>query len=113
MIAGGYINSPSGIPSFYQLTDSEVAFRHVVSLYLAVGNPTAAYSAYNDGSGVASPLTISAIDKKIDDGVARTEKFQGYRAWGGTFGNCLTGVSGDYLLTQTREACFAEFIIAK
>ncbi len=112
MIAGGYIIAPSFAVN-HQLTEPEIAVRHVASLYLVVADPTHYTSIYNDWIGVASPLTIATIDKKIDDGVARTGKFQGYRTFNSAVGNCLTGVSTNYLLTETRESCLAEFIIDK
>lgn len=112
MIAGGLIHNNAGAAGGYQLTGLEVTLARKASLYLTVARPEFSTSAYNDALGVASPKTIAAIDKKIDDGVVRTGKFQGYRAWSSTVGDCLTGVS-DYLLTETRETCFAEFIIEK
>jgi hypothetical protein len=114
MIAAGLIGD-IGLGSYYQLSNPEVAARSVASLYLSVSQPQFNDSQYNDYLGVLSPKTIAAIDKKIDDGVARTGKFKGYRpfAFDSNLGDCLTGISGDYLLTENRESCFAEYIIAK
>jgi hypothetical protein len=113
MIAAGFMGNNDSDSNGYQVTVSEIRVRRICSLYLVVSRSEFGGSAYNDSIGVATPLTITAIDKKIDDGVARSGKFQGYRAWGSAVGNCLTGVGGDYSLTETRESCFAEFIIAK
>jgi prepilin-type N-terminal cleavage/methylation domain-containing protein len=115
MIAAGLIRSAC-CASDLQLTSSEALLRRVASLYLEVASPAAVLSSVYNGfpsPGVASPITMAAIDKKIDDGVARTGKFQGYRVIDASSGNCLTGISGDYLITETRDSCMAEFVIAK
>jgi prepilin-type N-terminal cleavage/methylation domain-containing protein len=119
MIVAGYIEGPDpNTADGYQISGAESDSRSIAALHLEVATPVVLgvpyyVSEYNDANGVASPLTISAIDKKIDDGFARTGKFQGYRAFASTTGDCLTGISGNYLLTETRDICFAKFIIAK
>ena len=88
----------------------EVLVKRITALYLVVSQPTAGGSQYND---LASPLTMASIDKKIDDGVARTGKFQAYRAYASVVGNCITAVLGDYSLTETTDSRMAEFVIDK
>ena len=112
MIAAGFLRSGHS-PSQLQVSAQEAWSKSIASLYLEVAIPSWNHSAYNDSIGIASPLTMQTIDKKIDDGVARTGKFKASRPWASTVGNCLTGTSGDYLLTQTSESCMGEYIIAK
>jgi hypothetical protein len=113
MIAGGLIRGSPGAEDM-QLSSSEALLKRVASIYLEVSHPTAVGSStYNGSLGAASPKTIASIDTKIDDGVARTGKFQGYMTYGSTVGFCLTAVGGDYRLTETGESCNAEFVIAK
>lgn len=112
MVAGGNIMSPT-YAAGHQLSEAAIAVKHIASLYLNVAYPLVNDSGFNDNLGVASPVTFAAIDRKMDDGAARTGKFQGYQATNSAVGSCLTGVDGNYLSTVTTDACDAEFIIAK
>ena len=97
----------------FQLSNQNAALRSVVTLFLQVSNPLGDASTFNDSIGTATPSTLSSIDKKIDDGVARTGKFKAHRTIFSIVGDCLTGVDGNYLITETRESCMGEFVIAK
>jgi prepilin-type N-terminal cleavage/methylation domain-containing protein len=109
MVAAGQMNVGGW---GFQLSDSAATLRYTAAIYLDVSLPAAAVSGYNDVIGTASPITYVAIDRKMDDGVARTGKFRAYMAYVSTT-NCLTGTDGDYLLTVGDTTCMAEFIIAK
>jgi prepilin-type N-terminal cleavage/methylation domain-containing protein len=115
MTAGASIR-PGNSGSEHQLSNNNVMLRYVAAIFLHVSNPSGVWAnqfEFNDYTGIASPLTLSTIDRKIDDGVATNGKFKAYRTWGSILGNCLTGDDGDYFLTETRENCMGVFIIDK
>ena len=110
MISGGYIRESSD-PQYHQLSSTDAKQKHIAVLYLNV-NGTSIGSA-NDLIGVTNSKTLAAIDAKFDDGVARSGRFKGYQAFNSSQGPCLTGIDGDYLLTNDLTACMAEYILAK
>lgn len=112
MIAAGFTDIAGNAGSL-QLSATEATRVSRAALHLAVGQPGAGSSAYNDFIGVMSPIQASNIDIKIDDGVARSGLFRGYRAWSSTKGNCLTGNDGSYLITNSDVACDAEYVVMK
>ena len=65
----------------------------------------------NDYIGTSDPKTYSNIDTKIDDGNPIEGLFRSHRVWNSTQGDCLTGLDGDYLLTNERPSCLAGYII--
>ena len=82
-------------------------------MFLNVANPQLAGSNYNTGPGVASPITFQSLDNKIDDGVAMQGIFKSYRPWRYTDFDCLTGIDGDYLLSNDQVACMGMYILEK
>lgn len=97
-----------------QLSEAEYKKKHVLALYLNVARPlSGSPSGYNDNYGVASPIEFSALDSKIDDGVARQGMFKAYRAYNSSVGNCLDATDGNYLQTNSQPACHGVYIISK
>ena len=82
-------------------------------LNLEIGQPDQGGGNKNDDTGTSSPKIYSQIDSKIDDGVATEGVFRGYRVWQSQYGNCLTGIDGDYLLSNDRPGCLAFYILEK
>jgi prepilin-type N-terminal cleavage/methylation domain-containing protein len=109
MIAGGQIYN--GISSSYQISQSEVDKQHIAALYLNVARPTAVASQYNDGSGVMTPSSAKNIDKKMDDGVARTGKFLSHSGLSSGHIQCLDGVDGDYLVSNDEPHCLSVYVL--
>jgi len=93
-----------------QLSFAARAIVHDAVLYLNVSQPDAGGNYYKT-FGVASPRTLSSLDKKFDDGIARDGNFKAYQAYNSTLGACLTGTDGDYLSTNTQNGCMAEYIL--
>jgi hypothetical protein len=107
MVAGG--NTQDG-GSTGQISVSEAGKKHIAALYLNVGLPSASDSSYNDTPGVFSPVQAKKLDKKMDDGIARTGRFKAYRS-DGTDGQCLNVLGGDYILSSDQPACMSEYVI--
>ena len=82
-------------------------------LDLNVGRPTAGGTLSNDVLGTGTPKIHSIIDTKIDDGKASEGKYIGYRVLNSSYGNCLDGFDGDYLLSNDQFACHALYILEK
>jgi prepilin-type N-terminal cleavage/methylation domain-containing protein len=80
-------------------------------LHIQIGVPDANLSfKRNDHHGTASPRTYHLIDTKIDDGFAISGNFRAYKVWLSYFGDCLTAMDGEYLLSNDRVACHAFYI---
>jgi prepilin-type N-terminal cleavage/methylation domain-containing protein len=95
-----------------QVSANEAQKQHIAVLYLNVGSPNASgASSYNDSSGVTPPSIAKSIDKKLDDGTARTGKFKAHSSEAVTNGLCLDGADGDYLVSNDNVACMAEYIL--
>jgi hypothetical protein len=110
MVAGRNIRSSSG--SLHQLSEAAVQETHRAALYLNVGTPGASPGdRSNDSVGTLVASQAKTIDKKIDDGAARSGRFQAYRAWNSNQGNCLDGVDGDYLVSNDQPACMGAYIL--
>jgi len=113
MITGDRIaNNPAG-GQYYQISNSDVNESLNFVLYLNVSRPTMRGSGFNDSRGVATPKLFQAIDRKMDDGTARTGKFRAHSPHGfaGGNGGCLTGVNGDYNLINELDSCLGEYLL--
>ncbi len=111
LLAGGGIEGCCA--GGHQLSTESSYKRRKLGLYLHVSRPELSGGGYDDQVGVLTPTVALNIDRKIDDGVARTGKFESYRPLpnGAQPGDCLTGIEGDYLLTETRTGCMSGYII--
>jgi prepilin-type N-terminal cleavage/methylation domain-containing protein len=109
MIAAGFVRSDN--IERLQLSGAAGYKPHIAALYLNVANPSVSDSTYNDGAGVMTSAQAKNIDKKIDDGAARTGRYQSHRAYNSTQGDCLDGVDGDYLLSNDQAACMGAYIL--
>jgi|GEM_PF-6423101 len=67
-------------------------------------------SGFNDVCGVMTPLQAQAIDTKIDDGIANTGNFNGYKGWNHTVDCRESGNFGAYLKTDTLS-CNAFYVL--
>jgi len=112
MIAASFVRG-SGDLDDHQLSVAEGTRLYTAALFLNVANPQLAGSSYNQGPGIASPVTFHSIDTKIDDGIAVQGTFKSYRPWRYTVNDCLTGIDGDYLLSNDEIACMAMYVLAK
>ena len=70
-------------------------------------------SFFNDYNGTASPRVYYSIDNKIDDGNPVEGIFKSLRVFNSIHGNCLTGVDGDYLVTNDEPSCIASYMLEK
>jgi hypothetical protein len=109
MIAAGFVRDND--VANLQLSGAAGYKPHIAALYLNVANPSANSSVYNDGVGVMTSAQAKNIDKKIDDGAARTGRYQSHRAYNSTQGDCLDGVDGDYLLSNDQAACMGVYVL--
>jgi len=87
--------------------------RYKAFLALNISNPSTNSSGYNDPIGTSTPKIYNIIDKKIDDGIAMQGIFRAYRAYTSAHGNCLTGINGDYLLSNEAQSCHAIYVLEK
>jgi len=109
IVAAGLVRSAPNSDIVHQI--SELTYK--AGLFLNVANPlTTVSSAYN-ASGTSTPRNYQIIDRKIDDGEASSGIFKAYRGESPANGNCLTGLDGDYLITNDRNACSAMYILDK
>lgn len=97
-----------------QLNNSTAHAIRKAALYMNVVAP-GGDGGYNDDFGVSSPKVMQAIDKKIDDGYANKGRFRGFTVTAfcerGGQGNCLDGLNGDYLVTNSLKPCVGEYIL--
>lgn len=109
MGASNILRLASGI-SNSQITDVEGQMVREPTLHINIGDPNRLDdSGYNNSVGIFKPIEAVAIDRKIDDGVARKGGFRAYRALAFSAGNCLDGTNGDYDLNADFVSCHAEF----
>jgi prepilin-type N-terminal cleavage/methylation domain-containing protein len=108
MVAAGNVRSSGSSEALHQISEESALFQYKALLALNVSQPSASGSAYNDGEGVVTTREAKNIDTKIDDGRASTGKF-----WSHTVGatNCLDGIDGDYLLSNTQDACMGAYVL--
>ncbi|MDA0781958.1 MAG: prepilin-type N-terminal cleavage/methylation domain-containing protein [Rickettsiales bacterium] len=111
LLAGGGIEGCCA--SAHQLSVASATKLRKLGLYMEVSNPDLVGGGFNDQVGVLTPRVASNIDTKIDDGVARTGKFESYRVLpnGAPLLDCLTGDEGDYDLTGNTAGCMSGYII--
>jgi prepilin-type N-terminal cleavage/methylation domain-containing protein len=109
MVSGSSIRQHAA--TLHQLSMEENMKLHTAALYLNVSSPDAASpgGAFNTGAGVMTSVQAKSLDKKIDDGSARTGKFQSHKADG--VSPCLDGDDGDYLLSNTQATCMGAYIL--
>jgi prepilin-type N-terminal cleavage/methylation domain-containing protein len=113
MVAASAILYTSAIngPSRWQVSDEILVKAHTAALFLNVSQPEYSDTDYNNDVGVFTPAQAKTIDKKLDDGVARTGIYQTHMVTDSTLGGCLDGTNGDYLLTNTKKACVSVYIL--
>ena len=113
MVAGGQLHSLSSINGgLIQTSNPAVEAKRTAALYLDVSSPIINGSnQQNNNIGTLTPQQGQDIDRKIDDGKARQGKFLSHRVYPTTQGNCLTGVDGNYLISNTRNSCMGEYIL--
>ncbi len=113
MTAGGYIDSHADAPAAHQLSNTNQPY--TAMLFLQVSRPSEIGRFFNDYDGTLTVKQAKQIDTKMDDGIARKGDFMAYRAnnGGNNGGNCLTGADGDYLVSNTGDACLGQYILEK
>ncbi len=114
MVAAGSIRA-ADLASSHQLTAADVTEEKIAALYLNVANhlyqATGVGSNFNDFNGIANPTDMQSMDRKMDDGIARTGAFRAHRILKSELGNCLTATGGDYLKSEQDLTCVAEYIL--
>ncbi|MDG4546605.1 MAG: hypothetical protein PQ612_10630 [Rickettsiales bacterium] len=99
--------------SRHQVSSLE-GFSYKVALSLEYSIVLSGHPSYfNDYNGTASPRVYYSIDNKIDDGNPVEGIFKSLRVFNSIHGNCLTGVDGDYLVTNEAPACIASYMLQK
>jgi len=94
-----------------QLSAAEYTKRHISALYLNNARPDQYTGAHNDGKATMTVIQAYTIDKKLDDGNARTGRFQAHRATSLGGLRCLTTTDGDYFLGESSYVCMGAYIL--
>ena len=103
------------MPNLYKLSSNFVTKTYKAILALTISQPLANDGRHNDSEGTLSPQECNIIDGKIDDGEPVEGIFICYEAFNvlASYGDCLDGIEGNYVLDNQLEACSAIYIIEK